>query len=322
MNASIMHDDNKPAPRSVRIMAETADGSVVKISFQGEEKVATSLRVGHMESFIGEGGGCNAIAPVKYRVFVRCLGCTTEDKEFHTVPGVEFSPGTLAFGRPDAVHRDEYTYEAWFKSPLRGQATREIFGGADGLMLVNSNAVPCVHQGSSHGQPTHGYQVHVGGTDKYGSVCFAPMTWYHVAVTKDYNGTVSVYVNNRDVTATGTQDTNRNDAILSSTVGGGFQDGGQLFNLRIWNHARTHQQLINDAFANTVDHISDAAGLDHWFPLTENIVDLMTGLPLTGGGMTRASPIWCSDLEAGGMRSSYGRPKQQHGRRWVIVCRL
>jgi len=296
-----VHEENLPAPRAVRIMSMGTNGSMVKISFQGQEKVGATLRVAHMAGFIGEGEGCSAIAPVQYRVYVRCLGCTTEEREFHTVPGIEFTPGTWGFGRPDSSTRTEYTYEAWFKSPLRGGANREIFGGSNGLILVNTNAVPCLREVGHGGQQTHGYQVHVGGTDKYGSICFAPMTWYHVAVTRNLNGTVRVYVNNQDVTATGTQDEDTGSSTLASTVGGGFQDGGQLFNVRIWNHARTHQQLISDAFATRVDTLSDIGGLEHWYPLTENIQDLMTGFPLTGGGSVRSSPIWCSDLEAGGM---------------------
>ena len=59
--------DNKEAPKHVRILSMKDDGSVVKISFQGEEKTGT-LKVGNYNSFMQDAEGCRAITPVKYRV--------------------------------------------------------------------------------------------------------------------------------------------------------------------------------------------------------------------------------------------------------------
>jgi hypothetical protein len=43
--------DNKEAPKHVRILSMKDDGSVVKISFQGEEKTGT-LKVGNYNAFM------------------------------------------------------------------------------------------------------------------------------------------------------------------------------------------------------------------------------------------------------------------------------
>merc|ERR1719171_85974 len=198
--------DNKPAPRHVRILPMTEDGSVVKISFQGEEKTGT-LKVGNYNAFMQDAEGCRAITPVKYRVYVRCLGCSTEETEFHTKDGAQFT-GAMTVGKMGVKTRAMYTYEAWFKSPLLGKLPREIFGGASsGLTLQNVGAVPCLHEAgkgiAQGGFQESGYQLHVGSTDKWGSVCFSANTWYHVAATKGNDGAVTLYVNGRDVTADG-----------------------------------------------------------------------------------------------------------------------
>jgi hypothetical protein len=46
-------------------------------------------------------------------------------------------------------------------------------------------------------------------------------------------------------------------------------------------------------------------GLDHWWPLTEDLNDVMTGVALEGQD-ARYSPLWCSELEASGMRGCSG----------------
>jgi len=52
----------------------------------------------------------------------------------------------MNIGRMGVTTRSQYTYEAWFTSPLVGKLRREIFGGASsGLTLVNEGAVPCLH---------------------------------------------------------------------------------------------------------------------------------------------------------------------------------
>jgi hypothetical protein len=88
--------ENVEAPRHVRILSMKDDGSVVKISFQGEEKTGT-LKVGNYNAFMQDAEGCRAITPVKYRVYVRCLGCSTEETEFHTKNGAQFN-GAMTSG--------------------------------------------------------------------------------------------------------------------------------------------------------------------------------------------------------------------------------
>jgi len=297
--------ENKPAPRHVRILSMEDDGSVVKISYQGEEKQGPILRVGNYNAFMQDAEGCRAITAVKYRVFVRCLGCSTEEKEFHTKDGAQFN-SVMTMANVAKSARTKFTYEAWFRSPLLGKLRREIFGGASsGLTLINEGAVPCMHnvaQGLTRdGHKESGYQLHAGSTDAWGSVCFDSDTWYHVAITKDHEGKVTVFVNGKDVTAQGHKLEGSDDSVLASTLGGGFGDGGQLFNVRIWDHARTQNELYQDAFSVRTTDMSHINGLEHWWPLTDNLKDLITGLPLQGQEV-RYSPIWCSDLEASGMR--------------------
>jgi hypothetical protein len=276
------------------------DGSVVKISFQGEEKQGI-LRVGNYNAFVQDAEGCRAISPVSYRVYVRCLGCSASNEtDFHTKDGMHFIK-QMAITQMKDISRSKYTYEAWFKSPLEGKYRREILGGAaSGLTLVNERAVECLHDvgvGRAHTQA--GYQVYVGGTDKYGSLCFEPDTFYHVAVSKDKAGDVHVYVNGKDVTAKGHHITT-GPSTLAATLGGGFTDGGQLFNVRIWDYARTQTELYQDAFITSVDAMFDVKGLAHWWPLTKDTNDVMTGNALKGPEV-RYAPVWCSDLEASGM---------------------
>merc|ERR1719183_1127038 len=152
------------------------------------------------------------------------------------------------------------------------------------------------------GRKESGYQLHAGSTDKWSSVCFNSESFYHVAVTKDLEGAVKVYVNGRDVTAEGHSLDSSADSTLASTLGGGFADGGQLFNVRIWDYARTQNELYQDAFTTRVAAMSSGVnGLAHWWPLTDNLKDLITGVPLQGAEV-RYAPVWCADLELTGMR--------------------
>jgi len=283
---------NKPAPRHVTIHSVEEDGSVVKVSFRGEEKTGV-LRVGNYGSFL-DGVGCGAATPVKYRVFVRCLGCVTERSDFHTKDGAQFN-SQMRMGHFTSAKevREEYTYEAWFRSPLKGQHRREIFGGStSGFVLVNEGNVECA-EGSS-------YQVHVGNTNVYSETCFEPNLMYHIAVTKSHAHGVHVYVNGQESTFRG--DGTASASHLVHSFGGGFTDGGQLFNVRIWKIARSPSDLLADAAITDAEHLGNGqAGLEHWWPLTDNIQDVISGSVLTGDEV-RYAPIWCSDLEATGMR--------------------
>merc|ERR1712166_862790 len=149
--------DNKPAPRHVHISSLEEDGSVVKVSFKGEEKT-TTLRVGNYGSFL-DGVGCGAVTPVKYRVYVRCLGCATGRSDFHAKDGAQFT-GPMSMGILGKSSRAEYTYEGWFRSPLAGKFRRELFGGAtSGLVLVNEANAACHNYGVGPKEHTT-YQLH------------------------------------------------------------------------------------------------------------------------------------------------------------------
>jgi hypothetical protein len=308
--------ENIEAPRHIRILPMEEDGSVVKISFQGQEKSGV-LKVGNYNSFTQDAEGCRAVTPVKYRVYVRCMGCSTnEDGDFHVFDGAQFN-GKMTIGHMAKATRSTYTYEAWFRSPLAGKQRRELVGGANaGLTLTNEGAVPCLHDvGPGYmksNSRTDGYQLHVGGTDKYGAFCFDEDTWYFVAATKDLAGDVRIFVNGRDMTATGHEIVGKKESTLENTLGGGFIDGGQLFNVRIWDHARTQLELYTDAFATRFEDLqTDVAGLAHWWPLTRDLKDQMTGVGLAGPE-PRYKPVWWSDLEISGMRggwkAGYGLP--------------
>jgi hypothetical protein len=295
--------ENKPAPRHVRILSLKKDGSVVKVSFQGEEKGGDKgglLRVANYNAFVQDAEGCRAVTPVKYRVYVRCLGCSTEDDEFHTKDGAQFTSVMKIPKMGESTYK-AYTYEAWFP-PLKGKLPREIFGGVNtGFTLANVGAVPCLHEAGSR-KKIGGYQIHAGSTDVWGALCFDPNTWYHVAITHNNKGAVKVYANGRDITAKGHKlDSKNSVSTLSPTVGGGFGDGGQLMNVRIWDHARLQQEIYQDAFATKTEAMSHVKGLDHWWPLTKDLKDVVTGVPLSGEEV-RYKPIWCTDLEASGMR--------------------
>jgi hypothetical protein len=290
---------NLPAPRHVTVHSLEEDGSVVKVSFRGEEKAGV-LRVGPYGSFL-DGVGCGAVTPVKYRVFVRCLGCVTERSDFHTKDGAQFN-GVMHMGhfsKADNQEHDEYTYEAWFRSPLKGKFRREIFGGANsGFTLVNENHGGECAEGTS-------YRVHVGNSNVYSKVCFEPNLMYHVAVTKSHKHGVHVYVNGQDSTFRDEHGVVGASKLFNS-FGGGFTDGGQLFNVRIWKIERSAEELRTNAAITAEEHLSGGkaveAGLKHWWPLTDSIQDIVTGSLLTGEEDVRYAQIWCSDLEATGMR--------------------
>jgi len=245
------------------------------------------------------------------------MGCATnEDGDFHVFDGAQFN-GKMSIGHMAEGSRSEYTYEGWVRSPLEGKQRREIFGGSSkGFTLTNENAVPCLHDvGTGYmkgGNKESGYQLHVGGTEMYGAFCLEEDTWYHVAATKNNKGQVHIYVNGRDVTEKGHNIANMGESTLEKTVGGGFVDGGQLFNLRIWSYARTPVELYSDAFATRFEDMqTDVNGLDHWWPLTQDLKDVMTGQSLSGPAI-RYKPVWWSDLERSGMRggwkAGYGLP--------------
>lgn len=301
--------DNVAAnPHHVQISSLKEDGSVVKVSFHGQnhggnatDTKTGTLRIGNYNSFLQNAEGCRAIGPVKYRVYVRCHGCVTHKLEFHVKDGARFTRQLTIPNLADDIYT-QYTYEAWFKSPLTGKARREIFGGGyKGFTLVNENAVPCLHVAGRGGTKAGGYQVHVGSTKQFGSVCFDANTWYHVAVTRNSEG-VTVYVNGRDVTVTGENKPTANKLLHS--FGGGFADGGQIFNARIWNHARTRQELYSNAFVTTEDAMPDRMGLKHWWPLVDNTKDLISQsvMEVPDDGTIAYMPIYCSDLEKSGMR--------------------
>jgi hypothetical protein len=136
---------NVEAPRHIRILSMEEDGSVVKISFQGQEK-SGKLKVGNYFAFMQEGEGCKAVTPVKYRVYVRCMGCATnDDGDFHVFDGAQFN-GKMKIEQMAETTRSQYTYEGWVRSPLIGKQRREIFGGSSaGLTLTNEGAVACLH---------------------------------------------------------------------------------------------------------------------------------------------------------------------------------
>jgi len=286
---------NVLAPRNVQIKNLEDDGSVVRISFKGEEKHGV-LRVGNYGSFL-DGVGCGAVTPVQYRVYVRCLGCVTQRTDFHTKDGAQFT-GVMEMGEKTDESLEEYTYEAWFRSPLEGKFRRELFGGhTSGLVLMNENAHPCRHLEDGNAEETT-YQLHAGNTNAYSGVCFKQGLMYHVAVTKK-GDRVHVYVNGQDETVT--HGSGVSASRLLHTFGGGFTDGGQLLNVRIWNYARTQPQILDNAAVFDKDLLDIDTGLRHWWPLTDSIQDVITGSPLDGPEV-RYAPVWCSDLEATGMR--------------------
>jgi len=288
------YEQNVEAPGYVRILAE--DERTVKVSFQGQEKSGV-LRVGNYGSFL-DGVGCGSITPVSYRVFVRCLGCVTEREDFHTKDGAQFN-GKMTIKGMASDARSDYTYEAWFRSPLRGNFHREIIGGpSSGMVLVSDINVLCQGHGDGEEKITQ-YHLHVGNTNKYSTLCFRQSTWYHVAATKR-GDEVKIYVNGQ-LAMTGINDQAPTASTLSPTMGGGFTDGGQLFNVRIWNHARTEKQIYDEAMVTSKEYMEDDAGLEHWWPLSDDLKDVVTGVPLEGPAV-RYAPIYCSDLEVSGMR--------------------
>merc|ERR1719230_2123897 len=99
---------------------------------------------------------------------------------------------------------------------------------------------------------------------------------YHVAVTKSHKLGVHIYVNGKETTFRDEFGSVGN-SVIGRTFGGGFTDGGQLFNVRIWSYARTQVDLLSDAAVTNPALLSTPQdGLLHWWPLTENIQDVIT----------------------------------------------
>jgi len=235
------------------------------------------------------------------------MGCTTERSDFHSKDGAQFNSAMTVPHFKKAKH-EEYTYEAWFKSPLEGRFRREIFGGKQaGLVLVNEAKTDCKRWGQGANEQTP-YQLHVGGTNAYSSTCFQKNMFYHVAVTrassdKKHPG-VKVYVNGHEVASAPAYEELQSEASdLEASIGGGFADGGQLFNVRIWDHARAPADILEYSAVTNPDLMGSlgTAGLKHWWPLMGDTMDVMTGESLKGADV-RYAPIWCADFEATGMR--------------------
>jgi hypothetical protein len=142
--------DNVEAPRHVRILSLEDDGSVVKISFQGEEKSGT-LKVGNYNAFMQDAEGCRAITPVKYRVYVRCMGCAPDGEDFHTKDGVQLN-GAMTIGKMGVATRDTYTYElgsnlhCLARFPVRSLVV--LLAALPSLMWVQSLACTILARGS------------------------------------------------------------------------------------------------------------------------------------------------------------------------------
>jgi hypothetical protein len=207
----------------------------------------------------------------------------------------------MTMGKLTKAKFAEYTYEAWFKSPLEGKFRRELFGGArSGLVLVNEAKTDCIRYGDGANEKTT-YQLHAGNTNKYSSTCFQANMFYHVAVTRSAADGVKVYVNGHQVASEVDGDETDGESHLASSFGGGFVDGGQLFNVRIWEFAREQADILEYSAVTNPDLMDTEAGLVHWWPLTGDTKDVMTGSSLQGRDV-RYAPVWCSDLEATGMR--------------------
>lgn len=284
--------DNVPVSLSdVNIQPLKTDGSVVKITFKGKVKRDT-LRIGNYNSFLNNGEGCRAIGPVQYRAYVRCTGCVTHKEEFHS-KDVYALQSQMTIPKYSENDLSSFTYEAWFKSPLTGFKKREIFGGENGFLLT--------HKGGDC------YRIHAGATVEYSSVCFDANTWYHVAITRDashnhnHGPKVTVWVNGQPKTKKKETHNPSDTSTLSKTFGGGFGDGGQLFNVRIWNHARTRTELMDNAFVTSPTAMNDQGGLVAWWPLEKNMQDVVTTQSLQGED-TRYAMVFCSELEKSGMR--------------------
>lgn len=309
------HQNVHANPHQAKISSLENDGSVVKIVF-GEEKGGNpdkpgKLRVGNYGSFL-DGVGCGASGPVQYRVFVRCMGCTTMRETFHAKDGAQFI-APMKMGRALTTPRmASYTFEAWFRSPLDGTHDREIFGGtaSGGFYLKNvaREHKPCKNWDESNNELTT-YRVTAGGANVESNFCFQKDLFYHVAVTRCSHQGVKIYVNGHLSSEGHVEDDDwqkkSTQSHLSTSFGGGFTDGGQLFNVRIWNYARSSDQLIQNAFVTDEDQISDK-DLLHWWPLTENVKDTETKSRLKfqndDEAEVRYATIWCSDLEATGQR--------------------
>lgn len=93
------------------LLSMEEDVSVVKISFQGQEKSGLH-KFGNWKLSCRE-----VVTPVKYGIYVRGMGCSTsEDGAFYVVEGVQFN-GKMKIGPVGPVATaasTEYTYEGWF----------------------------------------------------------------------------------------------------------------------------------------------------------------------------------------------------------------
>jgi hypothetical protein len=127
-----------------------------------------------------------------------------------------------------------YTLEAWIKpetfSSMAGIISKYHNGGSNGYFIRLSNDAPYT------GIRFDEYETASG--------ILTANTWYHIAAVND-NGTRTLYVNGSPVSINGegyTTNSNSDHVAIGSDFNGRFFDGF-IDEVRIWNVARTQQQI-------------------------------------------------------------------------------
>lgn len=177
------------------------------------------------------------------------------------------------------------TFEAWIYGNLSGNSRREIFGGTGmGFYLLNEGCSSLTDgYVAGTGTTVSGYCLHMGFSNTFGNTGFRNNTWTHVAVTQNSSGLVTMYYNGIPST-TNTNSIWSGTESISNSLGGGLI-GGKMMNVRIWNVARTRDQINNYKNITILNQIDTTTGLIVWYPLQTDTKDLITNTYLGGGNM-------------------------------------
>jgi hypothetical protein len=151
-----------------------------------------------------------------------------------------------------------YTLEAWIKpegfSSMAGIISKYQSNGADGYFIRLSNDAPYTGIRFDEHETASGI--------------LSAGNWYHIAAVNN-NGTRTLYVNGSPVSISGegyTTNSNSDPVRIGSDFGGRYFDG-VIDEVRIWNVARTQQQIqdnMNTPFS------SAQSGLVAYFQLNAN----------------------------------------------------
>ncbi|CAD7930264.1 unnamed protein product, partial [Amoebophrya sp. A25] len=188
--------------------------------------------------------------------------------------------------RPNGI--SGWTMEVWIymRHSPGGAMQKDIYGAngaTQGFFLADritagAASLPCTDIFGSDAHETERYltnaAVHIGSSGVSSEHCLRRNTWYHLAATLTNEYKLSYYINGRPsgVNHTWSAGMEMNN-MFETQLGNGFTSMDEyMMNFRIWDHARSLEEIKRDAFATHARNLrSNASGLVAWFPLQENL---------------------------------------------------